>query len=164
MGRLCRSEPYFRGRPVGGKRTMQREQWRMDTLTDTTDPHFLPRVLVVEDDVNLREAVADFLTGKGCEVRHAANGPLALEAMDDWELDVVLMDLRLPGMDGVEAAQLIRQRRPQVQVIFLTAHDDSVVRASVLKEGAYGYLIKGCQPYLIAEMVYAATLEGRSTP
>jgi CheY-like chemotaxis protein len=111
---------------------------------------------VVEDEVSFREAVADFLEGQGCEVKQAASGPQALHIINEWEPDVALMDLRLPGMDGVEAAQQVRERSPNVRIIILTAHDDSVVRDSVLYEGAYGFLVKGCEPSLIAEMVREA--------
>jgi NarL family two-component system response regulator LiaR len=89
-------------------------------------------------------------------VAEAHSGEEALELCADCQPDVVLMDMMMPGMDGVEATRTIRKRYPQVQVLALTSfHDqDRVQRA--LQAGALGYLIKGISIDELADAIRAA--------
>lgn len=66
------------------------------------------RVLIVEDEPGLVTVLAELLTGEGYEIRHADNGYVALEMVTEWGPDVVLLDLTLPGIDGLEVARRLR--------------------------------------------------------
>ena len=102
------------------------------------------KVLVVDDQTVVREGLTTLLgTLPGIEVvAAAADGEEALARVEEWAPDVVLMDLRMPRVDGVEATRRIRSAHPATQVVVLTtyADDDSIFGA--LRAGAIGYLTK----------------------
>ncbi|HZP72575.1 MAG TPA: response regulator transcription factor [Gaiellaceae bacterium] len=102
------------------------------------------KVVVVDDQTAVREGLVTILElTPGVEVvGEAADGAQAIELADRFTVDVVLMDLRMPRVDGVEATKQIRERHPETQVVVLTtyADDDSILGA--LAAGAIGYLTK----------------------
>jgi DNA-binding NtrC family response regulator len=99
------------------------------------------RVLVVDDDPSIRETFEIRLGKKGYEVRTAESGEDALNRLDAFDPEVVITDVRMPGMDGLELMERVRDGSP-ADVIVITAHEsmDSAVRA--MKAGAYDYLVK----------------------
>src|SRR3954468_2389302 len=95
-----------------------------------------PRVLLVDDHREILVALRRFL-GMSCEiVGEASDGHAALEAATVLKPDVVVLDLNLPGMDGLEVCRRIRQALPQTQVVMLTAGGDDYVRKAALDAGA----------------------------
>src|SRR5687768_6834969 len=102
------------------------------------------RVLVVDDQQLIRDGIASPL---GIQpgvtvVGTAQNGREAVTAALELEPDVVLMDVRMPDLDGVEATAILHQRAPRVQVIMLTTFDDEEYVLQALRAGAAGYLLK----------------------
>jgi DNA-binding response OmpR family regulator len=82
------------------------------------------RILVVDDDLTIGEVVGDYLRDAGLETRHAADGPSALSMAREWPPDLVVLDLMLPGLDGLEVCRRLRAARGSQQalpVIMLTA-------------------------------------------
>jgi DNA-binding NarL/FixJ family response regulator len=113
-----------------------------------------PRVLVVDDDEILAEALCDLLRQKGFDVvGQASTGPEAVSLSRESAPDVVLMDFRMPMMDGLEATALIRQDLPTIQSVMFTAYDDETLKLEASESGVYCLLVKGCNPDLIADMV-----------
>lgn len=116
------------------------------------------RVVVADDQTAVREGLLTLLgTMPGVEVvGSAADGEAVVAVVADTDPDVVLMDLRMPGVDGVEATRRIRQDHPGAQVVVLTtfADDESVVGA--LQAGAIGYLTKDAGRDHIARALEAA--------
>ena len=112
------------------------------------------RIILVDDHVILRQGTAELLRREpGLEVvGEAGNGQQAIELVELLRPDVVVMDVRMPGMAGVEATQQIRQSWPAVQVLVLTAHDDDQYVFSLLEAGASGYLMKSAP---VSELVKA---------
>lgn len=110
-----------------------------------TAPASPVRVLIVDDDAESREVLRRALAfDRGIQVvGEADSGPRAVEQAQALRPDVVLMDVRMPDGDGVEATERITSRLPRVQVIALTAHDDHTSVKDMLTAGASGYLIKG---------------------
>ncbi len=100
------------------------------------------RILIVEDDANMREALQYVLQKEGHRVDAAESGEGALGSMKDTEYALVITDLKLPGMDGMDVLRAIKQYRPEVVVIVLTAYGtiDSAVVA--MKAGAEDYITK----------------------
>lgn len=102
------------------------------------------RVLVVDDHAILREGICSLLERYDdiAVVGEAANGAQALAQVEALRPDIVLMDLAMPEMDGLEATRLMRQRYPEVKVLILTQHDNQEYIAPALQAGAAGYVLK----------------------
>ncbi|MEV0568673.1 response regulator transcription factor [Dactylosporangium sp. NPDC050588] len=102
-----------------------------------------PRVLVVDDQELIRTGFRLILTARGIDVvGEAADGAEAVQAAAALEPDVVLMDIRMPGMDGLEATQRILERRPECRVLMLTTFDLDRYVYAALRIGASGFLLK----------------------
>jgi DNA-binding response OmpR family regulator len=106
-------------------------------------------VLVVEDEPLINEAVGDRLRAEGHDVVSAYDGPGAVAAYDEHQPDLVILDVMLPGFDGLEVCRQIQQRRP-VPVLMLTARDDEADVLVGLGVGADDYLTK---PFRMRELV-----------
>lgn len=102
------------------------------------------RVLLVDDQRLMREGLRTLLElEQGLEVAgEAENGQAALQLVESLHPDVVLMDIRMPGMDGVEATRRLMLRWPEAKVIILTTFDDDAYIFEGLRAGALGYLLK----------------------
>jgi len=107
------------------------------------------RVLVVDDDLTIAEVVGDYLRAAGLETRHAADGQSALSMAQEWPPDLVVLDLMLPGIDGVEVCRQLRatqQGQQPLPVIMLTALGDEADRVHGLEAGADDYVTKPFSP------------------
>ena len=107
------------------------------------------KILVVEDEALIADAVAARLRSEGYEVQLAADGPAGVEHTRRWEPDLVILDLMLPGLDGLEVCRLI-QRERHLPVLMLTARDDETDLVIGLAVGADDYLTK---PFSMRELV-----------
>jgi len=118
----------------------------------------LIRVLIVDDHAVVREGLRKFLELQdGLEVvGEAGDGAEALEAAERLAPDVVLMDLVMPKLDGVEAMRELRARLPACRVIVLTSYADDERLLPAIRAGAAGYLLKNVQPQELARAVRAA--------
>jgi DNA-binding NarL/FixJ family response regulator len=116
------------------------------------------RVLVVDDQQLVRDGIASLLgIQPGIEVvGTAADGQDALDRAAELEPDVVLMDVRMPGMDGVEATRELRRARPACRVVMLTTFDDDQYVTLALRAGAEGYLLKDLGAAELADAVRLA--------
>ncbi len=117
------------------------------------------RLLIVDDHAMVRRGLAVFL--KALDdlelVGEAASGAEALRLCAELEPDVVLMDLVMPELDGVETTRAIRQKHPTVQVLALTSFGSDDLVRSALQAGAVGYLLKNVSANELAEAVRAAS-------
>jgi len=107
------------------------------------------RVLVVDDERPIRFLMEKELPRAGCLVTCAENGEDALERVRTQEFDVVLMDLKMPGIGGLEALRRIRESGASAEVVVLTGHPDVTTAIEAMKLGAYDYLTK---PFKLAEV------------
>ena len=109
------------------------------------------RVLVVDDEPTIAEIVSRYLERAGYETRVAADGHAALAHASTWHPDLVVLDLMLPGLDGLEVMRLLREGGgPRVAVILLTAKGEQSDRIDGLRLGADDYVVK---PFSPAELV-----------
>jgi NarL family two-component system response regulator LiaR len=124
----------------------------------------LIRVLLVDDHRVVRSGLSAFLLAfEDLElVGEADSGETAILMCNNVKPDVVLMDLVMPGMDGAEATQAIREQFPNVQVIALTSFKEEALVQKALKAGAIGYLLKNVTADELAEAIRAAKA-GRPT-
>ncbi|HEY1134645.1 MAG TPA: response regulator transcription factor [Nocardioides sp.] len=103
----------------------------------------MTRVVVVDDQTLVRQGIRTLLELAGVDVvGEADEGGAALEVVDRTEPDVVLLDLRMPGRDGIWALERLRERRPALPVLVLTTFDDDELVLAALRAGARGYLLK----------------------
>jgi two-component system, NarL family, response regulator LiaR len=102
------------------------------------------RILLADDHVMLRQGTAELLRREADieVVGEAVNGEEAVSLANLTQPDIVVMDIRMPVLSGIEATRIIRESLPQVQVLVLTAHDDDQYIFSLLQAGASGYLLK----------------------
>ncbi|MHB0856342.1 MAG: response regulator [Anaerolineae bacterium] len=122
------------------------------------------RVMIVDDHAVVRSGLSAFLMAYDDleQVAEASGGEQALRLCTEHKPDVVLMDLVMPGMDGAQTTQAIRQRCPNVQVIVLTSFKEDDLVQGALKAGAIGYLLKNVAADELAEAIRRA-YEGRPT-
>jgi DNA-binding response OmpR family regulator len=102
----------------------------------------LVRILIVEDERSLRAALVDLLTKQGFAVDAVADGMLGAERGVKPDVELVLLDLSLPGLDGVEVCRRLRMARPALPILILTARGSEDDRVAGLKAGADDYLTK----------------------
>jgi DNA-binding NtrC family response regulator len=101
-----------------------------------------PRILIVDDEPNIRQGLAEALQDQGYEIEQAASGEAALELLQMKPFDLVLVDLVMEEMDGIEVLREINRQWPQTEVVIITAHGTIETAVKALKEGAYDYLTK----------------------
>lgn len=101
--------------------------------------------LLVDDHAGVRTSVARGLAASGLECRQAASGLEAMERIEAFEPDVVISDIRMPGMDGVALLRRLREHHPDVAVIMVTGVDDVATAVGCLQLGAYDYIVKPFQ-------------------
>ncbi|MFC3681466.1 sigma-54-dependent transcriptional regulator [Bacterioplanoides pacificum] len=107
------------------------------------------RILVVEDDPRLREAIVDTLMIKGHEVLEAPNGIEGMAMVQAQSLDLVLSDINMPGMDGLELLDSVKQAHPWLPMVLMTAYGDVGQAVKAMQRGANDYLMK---PFELAEL------------
>lgn len=104
------------------------------------------RVLVVEDHPLYRNALVSLIAAmEGWDVA-GAHGDAESAVADDSPADVVLLDLGLPGMDGLAAIRALRAERPDCAVLVLTMNEEPSILTAAIRAGAHGYLVKGAEP------------------
>jgi len=117
-------------------------------------------VLVAEDDGVVLATLSAGLRQVGYEVREAKGGDSAYAAVGEWRPDVALLDIRMPGMDGVELAQRLHDEYA-IPVVFLTAYGDSDLVDSAIDTGAFGYLVKPVEVTRLPPLLETAISRGR---
>lgn len=100
------------------------------------------RVLLVDDEDHYRSVLNKRLTGRGISVIEASTGQAALAQLDAAPVDVVVMDVKMPGMDGVQTLKCIKDQHPELEVILLTGHANAQDGVEGIKSGAFDYLSK----------------------
>src|SRR2546428_1073711 len=123
-----------------------------------TDP--TKHLLFVEDESALREAIAEQLSDRGYQVEQADSGEAALERLADFAFDIIITDLRLPGIDGSSLVQAAVERYPDIIAIVVTGYGTMEDAVEVIKRGALDFVSK---PFQIDELLHVldAALEQR---
>ncbi len=121
------------------------------------------RLMLADDHRMLREGLRRSLTEEGFDVvGEAADGDEAVRLAGQLLPDVVLMDVTMPGVGGVEATRRLQHSHPQIRVVMLTMHADESVVADALRAGAVGYLVKDCSTDEIADAIRQAASDDAS--
>jgi DNA-binding NtrC family response regulator len=114
------------------------------------------KILVVDDEVDILSAIQKMLTLEGHEIVTARKAETALESLEETNPDVVVIDIRLPGMSGIDAFQRMRRLRPKLPVVVMTGYGttDSAIEATKL--GAFEYVIKPFRPKALLSIIASA--------
>ena len=114
------------------------------------------KILVVDDERTARKSLAEILRLEGYEVETAADGPAALVLLSEQDFDLMLLDIKMPGMGGVAVMQRATEISPDTQIILLTAHGSMESAIDALRYGAHDYLLKPSSPQAILSSVASA--------
>lgn len=102
------------------------------------------RLLLVDDEDDFRTTLANRLKRRNMDVTDAGSGKEAIEILGHKSFDVAIVDIKMPGMDGIETLRRIRNIDPLLEVILLTGHASVEAGIDGMKSGAYDYIIKPC--------------------
>jgi len=111
------------------------------------------RILIVDDELSVRSSLEGWFREDGFQVESAADGQAGLRAMAHGPFDIVLLDLKMPGMDGIALQKRIREIDPRATIIILTAYASVETAVEALKLGAYDYVTKPVDPDDLANLV-----------
>ncbi len=100
------------------------------------------RVLVIDDEVDFVETIVKRLRDRGLVAEGALSGPEGLQLLDDKEFDVIILDVKMPKMNGIETLREIKKKSPLVEVIMLTGHGSVESGIQGLQLGAFNYVMK----------------------
>ncbi|MGD8815943.1 MAG: sigma-54 dependent transcriptional regulator [Acidobacteriota bacterium] len=117
----------------------------------------LPRILVVDDEAIVLESLAEWFKQDGYSVGTARNGKEALHAIGEDDYDIALLDIKMPGMDGLELQSRLVEQRPDLTIIIMTAYASVDSAVSALKAGAYDYITKPFDPEELSLLVRRAS-------
>lgn len=118
----------------------------------------LIRVLLVDDEEELRGTLAKVLGRRGLSVDTAADGEEALRCLAQKPYQVVVLDLRMPGPDGLLTLRRIRQAHPRTRVIMLTGYGSAAAGLDAIRQQAFDFLQKPIAPERLLELIRAAAL------
>lgn len=101
-----------------------------------------PSILVVDDELLIRDLLYDFFTGQGWSISVAENGEKALEVLNEKSIDLILSDIKMPEMDGLTLASRVRQTHPDLPVVLMTGFPSVETAVSALRNRVEDYVIK----------------------
>lgn len=118
-------------------------------------------ILIVDDEEVVRLSHLRSLQGADCNARAAVDGRQALQVMEQDQFDVVLLDLRMPGLDGMDVLKTIKQRWPNSEVVVITGYPCLESAKEALRLGAFDYLTKPLGPTEIVKVAHGAMNQKR---
>lgn len=123
-----------------------------------------PKLLLVDDEVPFIEAISKRLKKRNFDVSMANSGMEALEmlSMEGFDPEVIILDVKMPGMDGIETLEEIKRKHPLVEVIMLTGHATVSSAIDGMKKGAFDYLMKPCDMEILVTKVGDAVAKKRA--
>ncbi len=113
------------------------------------------KLLIVDDETRFLKAVAQRLTKRGFQVQTASNGTDAIESARREKFDIALLDLKMPGMNGVQVLDVLREEHQFLEAVVLTGHGSLESAVDLTKRGAFSYLPK---PYELEKLIEVLNL------
>ena len=111
------------------------------------------KILIIDDEIIMRESLAGWLERDGHEVASAASGEEALEILKDSRFDILLLDIKMEGMSGLEVLKRVKEDDPDVAVVMITAFGSISTAIDAMKNGAYDYLLKPFDPDALGVLI-----------
>lgn len=121
------------------------------------------QICIIDNDEAIRDSLRLLLFAAGLSSCTYESADVFLENKDNSQFDCMLLDIRMPGMDGLELFSILRQEQLQYPVIFITGHGDIPLAVSAIKQGAYDFLTKPFKEGELLEKIHAALAHHRST-
>jgi len=118
-------------------------------------------ILLVDDEADFLEMLRLRLEERGEKVESASSGAECLEILDRMEIDVIILDVKMPGMDGIETLQAVKKAQPIVEVIMLTGHGTIETAVEGMKLGAFDFLLKPADFDVLTEKLERASQRKR---
>ena len=115
-----------------------------------SNPNFIPHILVVDDELAMRESLQEILEQEGFQVSQADSGEAALEILEQTPIELMLLDLKMKGLDGLETTEAAKHLSPETVIIMLTAHGTLESAIGAMRYGAFDYLLK---PASVADII-----------
>ncbi len=125
-------------------------------MNSTTAEEYIASVLLVDDETDFLELLSERLRNRGMIVTAVTCGEEALGRIDRQDFDIVVIDLSMPGMDGIETIKKIKTRRPQIETIILTGHATLKSGIEAMKSGAEDFLEKPVDIELLMHKIHEA--------
>ena len=113
-------------------------------------------ILIIDDEEKLRNLLAKIISYEGFEVYQAENSKIALKKMEQFDIDVVICDVKLPDCNGVELSKELKNKHPLTEIILLTAYGNIPDSVQAIKNGAFDYITKGDDNNKIIPLIYRA--------
>ena len=113
-------------------------------------PNLIPHILVVDDELVMRETLQEILELEGFQVSQADSGEAALEILSEAKIDLMLLDLKMKGLDGLQTTEAAKRISPETVIIMLTAHGTLESAIGAMRYGAFDYLLK---PAAVADII-----------
>ena len=104
------------------------------------------KILIVDDELIMRESLAGWLERDGHEVEKAASGEEALKILKESRFDILLVDIKMEGMSGLDVLKQVKESDPDVEIVMITAYGSIATAIEAMKNGAYEYLLKPFEP------------------
>ncbi len=120
------------------------------------------KVLLVDDEVDFTTSMRKVLARRGFEVDVASDGLSALPMIAQTHFDVVVLDIKMPGMDGITVLSEIKRLTPSTQVIMITGHFSFSDEVDASQTGAFAYLLKPIPIMKLVDIILAAAVHGRT--
>jgi len=117
------------------------------------------KILLVDDEADFLEALSERMRLRGMDVATSASAQEALEAVEEGTFDAVVLDLMMPGMDGLEALRILKQKDPKLQVILLTGHASVEKGVEAMKRGAMDLLEKPADIETLTQKIKEASAQ-----
>ena len=124
----------------------------------------MPNILIVDDEEVVRHSFSRVLGGAHCRTASVVDGEEALRALAREPFDVVLLDLRMPGADGITVLKAIKERWPESEVVVITGYASIETAKEAVRLGAYDYLAKPVAPDAVIRVAQGAVLRKRWSP
>ncbi len=100
------------------------------------------RVLIVDDEEAFANNIAKLISKRGYDIKAVDNGQSAIEALEEMDFDVIILDLKMPGLDGLATLKIIKGKKPGVEVIILTGHGSMDSGIDGIQLGAFDFIMK----------------------
>ena len=120
------------------------------------------KILIVDDELVVRDSLGKWFSSEGYLVRPLGSGREALDSLHQGDYDIALLDIKMPGMDGMEVQQRLREADPELTIIMMTGYATVETAVQALKRGAYDYVTKPVDPDELSHLI-AKALELRRT-